>query len=223
MNERFRKAIHTGWIKSVWVNFYCLPFKQAIHLPIIVSRNTRLHIASRQCISIPDSGRLRVGIWDDECLYLNNSLHIEGKLVIKGSGPHLFASGLSLRIYKGAVLELGDNFYCGKNAFIQIHKELSIGKDNVWSWDETVIDSDTHLIFDSERRMISKNKEVRFGDHVWLGCRSIVLKGAAIPSGCIVAAGSIMTSGCKYPEEAVISSKGKIIRERVHWDRKINL
>lgn len=49
---RLRKALQVGVIKSLWINFYCLPFRQAVHLPILVSRNTKLCVANRQCISV---------------------------------------------------------------------------------------------------------------------------------------------------------------------------
>ena len=220
---RVRKAFYVGWIKSFWLNFHCLPFKQAIRLPILVARRTKIHIGDKGRISIMGGGKLRIGVCDEEFFHHENLLYIDGQLVIKGNGNHLFASGLSLRIYEGAVVEIGDDFACMKNANIQIHKGLHVGKDNMWSWDEVIIDSDTHLIFDSKGKMISHNKDIRFGDHVWLGCRNIVLKGANIPPGCIIAAGSTITSKDKYPEKSIIASKGKVIKENINWNNKLNL
>lgn len=148
-------------------------------------------------------------------------LSVDGKLIIKGGGYHTFGPGLSLAVCKNAEMEIGNNFSCTHNAKILVFKRLTIGDDNMWSFDEIVMDTDAHLIFDESGEMISHNKEIIFGSHVWLGCRNTILKGANIPSGCIVAAGSTITSD-SYPEKSIISSKGKVIKERVNWDIKLN-
>ena len=222
--NKIEKLLRVGWIKSIWLNFYCLPFKQAIRFPIIVSRNTKVHVADRSCISIMGMGTLRIGflgrkLAHDRC----STMSIDGKLVIKGDGHHSFAPGLNLFIPKGGIMVIGDNFSCMQNATIQAYKKITIGDDNLWSFDNVVMDSDTHLIFDKMGggEMISHNRDVSFGNHIWLGCRNIVLKGANIPSGCIVAAGSTITSEV-YPENAIISSKGKVIKEGIDWSRELN-
>lgn len=146
---------------------------------------------------------------------------VEGKLIVKGDGYHEFAPGLSLAIAKDAVMEIGNNFSCSHNARITVFKRLVVGDDNMWSFDEIIMDTDAHLIFDVDGEMVSHNKDIIFGDHVWLGCRNIVLKGATIPSGCMVAAGSTVTSGI-YPKESIITSKGKVIKEKIGWNNKLN-
>lgn len=146
---------------------------------------------------------------------------VDGKLIIKGTGYHQFAPGLSLCIVKGAVMEIGNNFSCSHDAKILVFDKLIIGNDNMWSFDETILDSDAHLIFDENGNMISCNNEITFGDRVWLGCDNIVLKGASIPTGCIVAAGSTITS-CVYPKNSIITSKGKVIKENIVWNKTLN-
>ena len=63
----------------------------------------------------------------------------------------------------------------------------------MWSFDTIIMDTDSHKIFDDSGESISHNCEVIFGDNVWLGCRCVVLKGANIPNGSIIAANSTVT------------------------------
>ena len=63
----------------------------------------------------------------------------------------------------------------------------------MWSFDNLIMDTDAHYIFNEKGEMISHNAGILLGDHVWLGCRNTILKGATIPDGCILGAGGVVT------------------------------
>ena len=55
------------------------------------------------------------------------------------------------------------------------------------------MDTDFHNTINLETGKISMiNKPIIIGDRVWLGMRSVVLKGSNIPNGSIVAANSLV-------------------------------
>ena len=74
------------------------------------------------------------------------------------------------------------------------------------------MDRDYHKInADSEN-----TSPVNIGNHCWIGCNSIVLKGVSIGDGAVVAAGSVVTKD--VPPGALIGGNpAKIIRENVYW------
>ena len=59
-------------------------------------------------------------------------------------------------------------------------------------------------------------KPVTIGNHVWIGCRCLILKGVTIGDGAVVAAGSVVTRD--VPGGALVGGNpAKIIKEKVTW------
>ena len=60
-----------------------------------------------------------------------------------------------------------------------------------------IVDADFHALWPPESRVstpaIESDADVTIGRNVWIGMRSIVLKGVTIGDGAIVAAGSVVT------------------------------
>jgi acetyltransferase-like isoleucine patch superfamily enzyme len=79
--------------------------------------------------------------------------------------------------------------------------------------------SDMHPIFDrASGQRLNPAQDIEIGDHVWLGTRVLVLKGARIGDGAIVGAGSIV-SGTIAPNTLSLGSPARVIREDVVWTR----
>lgn len=220
----FRMAL----LKTLWVNFRCLPIKQAYHLPILIAKGVKIANLQRGGVKIVDVKKLsfgsvlRVGFLNQDKEYFRRSvLNIKGTLVCRGNGMRQFATGLTLKIEKDACIEIGGYFSCEPNARIQIYKKLIIGTSNMWSFDIIVMDTDAHMIYNDKGEMISHNADVIFGDNVWLGCRNIVLKGASIPDNCILGAGGVITK--PLDKSSAIYCGNKFLKDGIRWSSKENL
>lgn len=145
-------------------------------------------------------------------------LCIKGKLIIKGSNTHSFGVGTNLSIGNSGVLTLGDNFTASANNRISCSCAITVGDDNMWSFDNVIMDSDTHQICDENGNVTNYNKPIYFGNHVWLGCRSIVMKGSEIADGCMIASGSKIAGHYKE-KNCIITSQKMIIKNNIHWKR----
>lgn len=100
--------------------------------------------------------------------------------------------------------------------------EISIGRDCMFSTDIHMDPSDMHPIFDrASGERLNPPQDIQIGDHVWLGTRVLVLKGARIGSGTIVGAGSIV-SGTLPPDVLAVGSPAKVVRENVVWTRDMD-
>lgn len=145
-------------------------------------------------------------------------LAIWGKVIIKGDSPHLINSGTVIHVRHNAVLTIGDNFTCSGYTKIICFKSITIGDDNMWSFDNIIMDTDSHEIFVDGHK--NKNKEIIFGNHVWLGCGNIILKGTKVLDNSVIASGSILTGSKskEYKESAIISTNG-VVKENVLWKR----
>ena len=164
-------------------------------------------------------GVLRIGI-DETDLYPDSKcvLAIWGKIIVRGCKPHMINSGTVIHVRPHAVLSIGDGFTCSGDTKIICAKSISIGDDNMWSFNNIVMDTDSHELYVNGG--INMNRGIILGDHVWLGCGSIILKGSIIPDGCVLAAGSVITASNNivYQQASVINSNG-IISENVIWKR----
>jgi acetyltransferase-like isoleucine patch superfamily enzyme len=84
-----------------------------------------------------------------------------------------------------------------------------IGDRVIIAWDCNILDRDYHSIDGTEER----TAPVRIGDDVWIGCRSIVLKGVSIGDGAIVAAGSVVVKD--VPAHTLVAGNPAQIKKSV--------
>lgn len=114
---------------------------------------------------------------------------------------------------KKAKLHIGKNTNIGDRTEIHVADEVTIGQDCAISWDVCIMDTDYHE-FDKN---IKKTKPVRIGNHVWIGCRSTILKGVTIGNGAVIAAGSVVTKD--VPANVCVGGNpAKIIKDNIYWE-----
>ena len=56
------------------------------------------------------------------------------------------------------------------------------------------------------------------GPHVWIGSSVTVLKGAVIPDGCVIAAGSVVCSKFEMKNALIAGNPARVIRENISWE-----
>lgn len=59
-------------------------------------------------------------------------------------------------------------------------------------------------------------QEIEIGDHVWVGLRSVILKGVKIGNGAIIAAGSLVNRDVP-PNSLAAGVPAKIIKTNIQW------
>ena len=79
------------------------------------------------------------------------------------------------------------------------------------------MDSDSHRIYDNGSQ-INADKEIVFGDKIWIGGRSTVLKGAVIPDGCVIGATSCVTGNKFEPYTIIAGTPAKSIKKISSWE-----
>lgn len=143
-------------------------------------------------------------------------LQVKGKLIFKGSA-HL-GSGSRIVVSKGAVCNLGHNFAISASSYIYCYKYIKVGNDVQLSWDDLLMDSDSHRIYDTEGKQINSNKEIIIGDKVWIGCDCKILRGSVIPSHCVVGANSVVTSSELREKTLVLGQPAKSVKDIQGWE-----
>jgi len=128
--------------------------------------------------------------------------YIYGRLVIH-VGENVTVHGKSSfeanRVFESPVLRIGDHTYLGYELRISVGREVTIGRYCYIADRVSIADHDGHpLDADARRRRepVSPDRirPVVIEDDVWIGSRSIILKGVRIGRGAVVGAGSVVTS-----------------------------
>ncbi len=122
----------------------------------------------------------------------------------------------------GGVFEVGDRTTAvAMQAALAEPRTLRLGKDCQLAAAIYITVSDTHSIVDAETgERINYGEDVEIGDHVWLGYRVIVLKGARIGSGSIIGTSGVVTG--EIPENCcAVGNPARVVREGVTWTREL--
>ncbi len=208
----------SGLPKSIYVNFRVLPFKQAIFLPIIVSRKTKLiSLSGGVKLGVIKPGIIRIGFGGTDMIdyrYKRSMLKIEGTINFKGKAK----IGVGSRIIVYGDLTLGNNFNTTGDTTIICENKISIGNDTMLAWESIVMDSDQHKIFNQNRECINQSREIIIGNNVWIGARCFILKNSTIEDGCIIGANTTLTKSFKSKNSIIAGNPSKIIKENINWN-----
>lgn len=221
MKKLVRYLFTMGYLKTIVFNLRYFPFTQAIHMPVLLARKVKIKNCRRGAIKIQNVcfGCMKFGFLDTDFTYTKPSfLNIKGTWIVKGF-HHNFAPGLIVYIGEEALLEMDDLFSVSHDTKIHILRHLKIGYNNMWSYRNVIMDTDGHPIYDENGKIENPNEDVVFGDNVWMGCNSTILKGSIIPDNTIIASCSLINK--KILEgNCIISAQGKVLKTGVHWKRE---
>lgn len=116
---------------------------------------------------------------------------------------------------RNASLKIGNN--CGlSGAVISAQDSIIIGDRVLLGANVTITDSDRHPLGAKLRAqgLGGKAKQVVIGDDVWLGMNVVVLKGASIGGGSIIAANSVVTGS--IPERVIAGGSPAQVIKRIN-------
>lgn len=203
--------------KTLYFNFRCLPFKNAIKLPFYIHYNVVLGAIAGSKIVLnckPKMFIIKYGLGGVKGINSNTSqLWLQsGTIIFNGAAN--FAEGCSIR--NNGNLTFGKNFGAGKNCFISCADEISFGDDILFAWNGTVRDSDGHNIYVNGQEK-SSHKPVHIGNHVWIASEVKILKGVSIPDNCVIALGSVVTKPFNERNILIGGYPAKKLQENVSW------
>jgi len=208
----------SGIPKSIYVNFRLLPFNQAIYLPIIVSRKTKLQsLSGKVSLDTIRIGIVRIGFGGTDMLdyrYDRAIIKITGTVDFKGKAK----IGIGAKLSVSGNLILGNNLNITGDVLIICSKKISIDDDVMIAWQSIIMDTDQHYIYDKDDNHINKNREIVIGKNVWVGARSLILKNTVIPSGTIIGANTTITKSFQDENTIIAGNPARILKQKVRWN-----
>ena len=85
------------------------------------------------------------------------------------------------------------------------------------------MDTDFHKIYSIDSsEQLTEDDEIIIGDKCWIGCSTLILKGALLPNNTILAAYSIVANNKKssiVSNSILGGSPLKVLKENVFWTK----
>jgi acetyltransferase-like isoleucine patch superfamily enzyme len=205
-----RAKIGTAFKLSLSKTLY---YSIRFHGPIIVFRGTCIRLSRGARIELAPGARLYLGF---NPLVTPASLTIkrDGRLSIHSEGKVEISSGSRLIVAENAHLEIGGYTFIHHNAVISCWEHVTIGSECGISWDVHIMDGNGHeLIVEDKPRPTTRPTHI--GDRVWIGSR-VSIVGASIGDGCMVGAGSVVSSAVP-PKSLAAGNPARVIHHDISF------
>lgn len=178
------------------------------------------------------------------CEGKNNKVYIDEnakltdcKIYLKGDNNFVYIgkncklnNAFFMELYNGGDIQLGDNvtvngeFWGNVYFHASEYSKISVGNDCMFSGNIIVRTHDGHAILNKKGERINMPKDIKIGNHVWVGMNVAILKGTNLPNNTIVGANAVVTKKFECSEHksiAVAGNPAKIIKEQeMYWVRK---
>lgn len=228
MSSLFNKVRLNLWMLrslpfSIYFNFKYLPFKQAIHIPIMFYKPEFLALKGCVKINAPkiSMGMIKLGMRENS-LCPNTGITFEnkgGKVVFKGRCMIGNASALS--IGKNGYLEIGNDFRSSMLKLVAYHSIVFQDNDRL-GWDCLVMDTDLHKLTKVNGGYTKGFGSINIGKNNWFGSKCIILKNACTPDFCTVSAGTKVSCKVDAPEYSIIGSNVATVVARTGYWRNLS-
>ena len=205
--------------KTLRFNLHYFPLKTALKLPVVVSHRTYLREMHGK-VELPEkmeTAMIKIGFGDVGHYDRKRSRTIwqmSGMVCFGGKASIGHGSKISVR----GNLFLGDGFNMTAESTIVCAKEIRFGDDCLLSWDILVMDTDEHPLYNKENERINPDKAIIVGDHVWIGCKCVLLKGAEVPDNTVVAAGTLLTSSFNGEHQVIGGNPPTVLKHDIRWE-----
>ena len=179
---------------------------------LLCERGTILQMGegSRLTLSEP----LHTGIRQVRKSRMETRLLLEKESELTVDGHFVVFAGSYIRVAPGGTLILHGGFV-NENVQITAGDVVEIGDDFTCGRDVVIRSFDGHRILKEGYKV---SAPITIGNHVWVGQGATILKGVTIGDGAIIAAGALVTKDVP-PHSIVAGVPAKVIEEGVDWER----
>ena len=116
----------------------------------------------------------------------------------------------------GTLTSFGKGVFVNHNCYFMDGGRINIG-DNVFIGPYCGFYTATHPVKYAERNKgLEKALPINIGDNCWFGANVTVLQGVTIGSGCVIAAGSVVTED--IPANSVAAGVPAVVKKKIEQD-----
>lgn len=210
---------------TIFFNFYYLPIRQAIKLPIILYSPSFYALKGKLIIDSDTIkfGMIRMGLFNSPILQKKGFswMNEGGTVIFRGSACFGAGSVLKIGSNKNAVLDIGDKFGNAISVNIDCNYKIIFGSNVLIGWDTTILDSSMHRLKTIDGKFLNNGyDEVYIGSDNWITTKCIILPGTKTPNKCVVATNSLLNKDySSFPEHSLFAgSPAKWIKTGIWRD-----
>ncbi len=141
------------------------------------------------------------------------------KKSLKKTG-YRFRVGPKCQLFDHRLIEIGDNVFIGDGSIITTVVPVKIGNNVMFGPEVMLIGGDHKIDVVGQPMSLVKDRGLNFPitleDDVWLGARTVVLKGVTIGEGAVVGACSLVSKNI-LPYSINVGQPAKLIRCRFNY------
>ena len=145
----------------------------------------------------------------------------ENSILIKAT-RHRYIRHTTFGMENGGKITFGGGIsvYKNLNVVAKAGKRIDIGDECMFARDIIVRNDDGHTIIDAVTGdIINAPENIKIADKVWIGSRSMILKGAEIAEGSVVGAMALVNKKFKDKNIIIAGVPAKKVKENIIWDR----
>ena len=161
-------------------------------------------------------GNVTVSIYGD-----NNIVKIsDGAKIFDEFGVYVGLNHPNFGKVNNALFEIGENSTVEALKYVTYNSNAKcyIGKNCMFSSGITIYNTDAHPIYDiNTSEIVNKVKEIKIGNHCWIGMNVTLLKNTQIADDCIVGFGSVVSGKHLTPHCAIAGNPAKKVKEGITW------
>lgn len=120
----------------------------------------------------------------------------------------------------GLTVRIGDRSDIKAGKIVAWFGSVEIGEDCLFAERYLIRTSDNHPILEAGTgRRLNPHADVRIGDRVWLASEAAILKGAVVPSDCVVGMRSLVTQAFTEEGCVIAGIPARVMRRDIRWAR----
>lgn len=209
---------------TLYFNFYYLPFRQAIKLPMAISHKIKIAKMGKKgaikvdrsefrSIKVGKNGSFNLG--ENEKVYwdIGSNANIEFKGIAD--------IGKATKIICGnqASIVFGNNFCCNANCIINSSGNIKFGEEALIGWRTEFLTTGGHKIYQlNEEKTRNLENGIIIGKHVWIASNVTILGGGTIGDYSVVATKACINKSFEQCN-ILIGNFNKILKENIDWKK----
>lgn len=153
------------------------------------------------------------------CLLSNTKIRISGdnnRLIINKTAR--FMGPCDITMDGNSKLSVGEDAGIRDVQFVMKDADIEVGRLCMFSNHILLRNTDSHKVISVEDDQVTnKSRDIRLGEHVWIGQNATILKGVSIGNNSIVALGTIVTKD--VPANAIVAGvPSRVVKTGITWD-----
>lgn len=198
--DNMKKLFKVNLFKFIYYNYLCKKVKRDKGAKLVPYWGAKVELQKGSRIVL--HANLNVCIGKVKGSHEEAYVQLHENAMLEVNGHVMIAYGAMIQAHPSAKITIGQS-YLNTRATIVAEKEINIGNDVLIARDSLIFDSDFHPVFNEDGERTNEPKAVNIEDHVWIGIKSVVLRGVTIHQGAVIGATSLVTADVK--EKVMIS------------------